>query len=289
MRYRFLYLFVVLLGLGITACESDFIEGANNNDTKEVSESESVITMVTQRADGIISLSIDAPALDRFGVWIDLNGDGFRAEDGSEDVTVFNAYQEYVLSADVKTVSVYGDITYLGAASNELSAIDITGNSFLTTLNVPMNRLGEIDLSANTALERLDVSGNNIASLDVSSNAALESLWVFNNELSSLDVSKNPGLLFLDCSGNALSSLDVSANVQLTRLLAYNNQLTDLDISNNTALNRLWLFGNPLSNTETGNLVSALGNVSHGDLWLSMEPLSEDVRSSAAEKGWAVQ
>lgn len=285
MRYRFLYLFVVLLGLGITACESDFIEGAR---TDEI-QSESVITMLTQRTDGIINLTIDAPALDRFGVWIDLDGDGFRAEDGSEDVTVYNAYQEYVLSAGVKSVSVYGDITYLGAASNELTAIDITGNPFLTALNVPMNRLGSIDLSANTALERLDVSGNSIASLHVSSNTALESLWVFNNELSSLDVSNNPSLLFLDCSGNALSSLDISANAQLARLLAYNNQLTALDISNNTALNRLWLFGNPLSNTETGSLVSALVNASHGDLWLSLEPLSEDLKSSAAEKGWAVQ
>lgn len=287
MNHRYLYLFIILLGMGITACQSDFIDGIRVDSPKK--DAGSVITMTTGRADGIISLSIDAPAQDRFGVWIDLDGDGERAEDGSEDVTLFNVYQEYTLAAGVRSVSVHGDITYLGAASNELVGIDISDNPFLTTLNVPMNRLGAIDLSANTSLARLDVSGNNLASLDVSSNTALESLWVFNNELSSLDVSKNTGLAFLDCSGNALGTLDLSANTQLVRLLGYNNQLNAIDVSRNVKLNRLWLFGNPFTETEIERLVSALNEGVSGDLWITDEPLSETLAATAAAKGWTVQ
>lgn len=287
MNQRYLYLFIILFGMVVIGCESDFIEGVRVDGP--VKDTGSVITMVTKRTDGIISLSIDAPAHDRFGVWIDLDGDGKRAEDGSEKITVFNAYQEYTLVAGVKTVAVHGDISYLGAASNELAEIDVSGNPSLTTLNIALNKIRVIDLSANTTLERLDVSDNNIASLNVSSNKSLESLWVFNNQLSSLELSNNSNLAFLDCSGNALNTLDVSKNAELVRLLCYNNQLTALDVERNIKLNHLWSFGNPMSETEMESLISTLRNVAGGELWLSIEPLGEAMHASAAEKGWTVQ
>jgi len=266
MNYRY-YLFGILLGMAVTACQSDFINEIPVDDNAK--ETGSVITMVTASTDGVISLSVDAPAQARSGVWIDLDGDGARAGDGTEDVTLFNVYQDYTLSGGVTTVSIHGDITYLGSASNELTAIDISGNPFVTTLNVPMNRIKAIDLSANPALKRLDISENDLALLDVSSNLALESLWVFNNKLSSLDVSNNINLAFLDCSGNELSNLDVSVNTELTCLLAYNNRLSSLDVSRNVNLNRLWLFGNSFSDDETSRLTAILEEVVKGDLWIS--------------------
>lgn len=286
MRLRYIYLFFILTGVIITGCQSDF-EDDYRAGKKDV-ESTNVITLVTARVDGVVSLSINAPALDRFGVWIDLDGDGTRAKDGSEDVKQFNAYQEYTLSPGIRTIDLHGDVTYLGAASNELTGIDVSGNSLLTTLNVPLNRLEGINLSSNTALERLDVSGNKIAKLDVSSNMGLESLWVFNNELSALDVSNNENLTFLDVSGNNLNTLDVSSNINLSRLLAYNNQLTSIDISKNTRLNRLWLFGNPFAETEAERLVAAINNSTGGELWISDEPLDEPLTIAASTKGWVV-
>ena len=289
MNHRYLYLLVVLLGMVMIGCESDFVDGVKVDDTKSESANGSVITMVTHRIDGIISLSIDSPAQDRYGVWVDLDGDGKRAEDGSEEVSVFNSYQEYTLAAGVKTVTVHGDITYLGAASNELAEIDVSGNPLLTTLNMSLNNIKVIDLSANTALERLDVSDNNIASLNVSSNKSLESLWVFNNQLSSLELSNNSNLAFLDCSGNALNTLDVSKNAELVRLLCYNNQLTALDVERNIKLSHLWSFGNRMSEIEMESLISTLRSVAGGDLWLSIEPLGEAMQASASKKGWTVQ
>lgn len=288
MKHRYLYILVVLLAATVVGCQQDLpdtvFEGGNPKQ-----ESGSVVILKSGRTDGIINLSINAPALARFGVWVDLNGDGLRAKDGSENVKVFNAYQEYTLAEGVTQLDIYGDITYLAAAANELTYIDVSGSPYLTTLNVPMNNLKAVDLSQNKALERLDISGNELNSLNVSANTALVSLWCFNNKLTAIDVSNNSSLAFLDISGNALRSLDISANAQLKRLLAYNNQLTALDISNNSQLNHLWVFGNQLPGTEMEDIVSNLRSVTNGDLWLSFEPLSEALHASAVEKGWTVQ
>lgn len=286
MNYRYLYLLLVLLATAVVSCQHE-VPGGFSVDGPKL-ESGSVVTLKSARTDGIISLSVDAPTLARFGVWIDLDGDALRAEDGSEEMTVFNVYQDYTLAAGVNEIAVYGDITYLSAASNELTAMDVSGNPHLTTLNVPLNSLTVIDVSQNKMLARLDISDNNISSLNVASNTELVSLWCFNNKLTELNVSGNTGLAFLDCSGNELSRLDISANTQLVRLLAYNNQLTALDISQNPLLSRLWVFGNQLPDTETENLVSTLRSVTSGNLWLSIEPLSGTLQASVVEKGWTL-
>ena len=193
----------------VTSCMNEEIEGFTNQG-EAAAESSSVITMITDRADGIINLSIDAPESKRSQLWIDLNGDGVRAEDGTEDISKLNSYQDYYLAPGLKTVSVYGDITYLASASNELTTIDVSRNPHLTTLNAPLNKLTELDVSKNSALAHLDCSGNNIRTIDVSQNRALVSLWAFNNNLTQLDLSNNADLVFIDFSGNQLSSIDVS-------------------------------------------------------------------------------
>lgn len=288
MKYRFTYLLIVLLATVVVSCQHEFPDSGLDLEGL-VPESGSVITLRSSDVAGVVSLSVDAPALARFGVWIDLDGDGARAEDGTEEVKVFNAYQEYILAAGVKEIAVHGDITYFAAASNGLSSIEVSGNPYLTTLNVPMNNLTAIDLSQNRMLQRLDVSDNNLSSLDISANAELVSLWCFNNRLTALDVSGNTALQLLDCSGNALDNLDISANPQLLQLLAYNNRLTDLDVSANPLLHRLWAFGNPLGEDKTEAIVSSLRSATKGDLWLTEEPLVPTLKASAMEKGWEVQ
>lgn len=288
MKHRYSYILVVLLAATVVGCQQDLPDtGFEGGNPKQ--ESGSVVTLKSGRTDGIISLSVNAPALARFGVWVDLDGDGLRAEDGSENVKVFNAYQEYTLAEGVTQLDIYGDITYLAAAANELASIDVSGSPYLTTLNVPMNNLTAVNVSQNTMLTRLDVSDNDIRSLIVTANTELMSLWCFNNKMTELDVTANSTLEYLDCSGNQLGSLDISANTQLTRLLVYNNQLTALDISQNPLLNRLWAFGNQLSGIEAESIVSTLRSVTGGDLWLTEEPLGQTLQASAMEKGWVVQ
>lgn len=268
MKNKNILITFIVLATIVTSCMNEEIEGFTNQ--KDAStESSSVITLTTDRVDGILSLSIDVPENKHTQVWIDLNGDGVRAEDGSEDITLFNSYQDYSVQSGLKTISIYGDITYLAGASNGLTEIDISRNPYLTTLNAPLNKLTALDVSQNSALTHLDCSSNNINTLDVSQNRALLSLWSFNNNLTELDLSSNVDLLFLDFSGNQLSSIDVSRNRELVRLIGLNNQLTSLDVSQNSKLNRLWLLGNPLSIQETEHIVSNTKEMGEVDLWIA--------------------
>lgn len=278
---------IVLLSTLIVSCQHDLPDTGFDSNALDL-ESGSVITLKRGEAGGVVSLSVDASALLRTGVWIDLDGDGKRAEDGTENVTLFNAYQEYTLAKGVTQAKLHGDVSYLAAAGNGLTSVDVSGNRHLTTLNVPMNDLTTIDLSQNRMLQRLDLSDNRLSSLDLSANTELVSLWCYNNRLTELDVKVNTLLASLDCSGNQLTHLDVSSNTQLSALLVYNNRLTALDISQNTLLNRLWAFGNELPDNETENLIATLRSTSGGDLWLTEEPLGPSLQARAIEKGWTV-
>ncbi len=266
MRTKIIFIAFAALASAVTGCTKDDFDDYGQG--KLSNESKSTVSLVSGRTDGAISLSVDAPEAARPGVWIDLDGNNKRAADGTEDVKVFNAYTEYALATGVKSVVIHGDITYLAAASNKLTAVNVSTNPHLATLNVLLNNLTTLDLSKNSALVRLDCSGNNLASLDVSYNATLA---------------------FLDCSGNQLSALDISKNKEMVRLLAYNNKLTTLDISQNSKLNRLWLFGNPLSDKETERIISSLGSMAIGYLWLTNEPLSNDLVQAVTAKGWTLQ
>lgn len=249
-------------------------------------KSGSVVTMVTGGTDGIIRFSLDAPAQERPDVWIDLDGNGLRAEDGSEEVEVFNVRRDYTLASGVSKIAIHGNITYLNGASNRLTEVDVSGNPALVVLNLPVNDLATIDVSHNAALERLDISNNRIHSLNISASSKIVSLWCFNNKLKTLDLSENVSLTELDCSGNELTGLDLSANGKLRQLLAYNNRLTTLDISQTPLLNRLWLFGNGFSDAEMRNILSSLRSTIGGDLWMAVEPLNDALTAVAAEKGW---
>lgn len=281
-------LFIILMSLAllVVGCSKDELYAPTID--KPSVDSESVASMTTARADGKISLAVDAPAHDRDGVWIDLDGDGVRAEDGSEDIIAFNRYIEYNFAPNISKIDIYGDITYLGAASNKLTSIDISKSSHLLTLNVPINNLTALDLSGNHALSRLDCSENSLPILDVSQNRELLSLWSFNNELTSLDVSNNRYISFLDCSGNNLTAIDVSNNEDLARLVCYNNQISSLSISKNSKLNRVWIYGNQFAEQELQDLMSTLPIVSKGDLWASENMLNDKDKEELNSKGWEV-
>lgn len=269
MKQRYLYCTVMLLGLLVTNCQQDLLRDFHSDHRRK--DDVSIVSMVTERADGILRLSIDAPAPDRADVWIDLNGDGLRACDGAEEVKVFNTYRDYPLASGVKKIAIHGNITYLAATSNRISEVNVSGNPYLVVLNLSANDLTEIDLSHNIALKSVDISNNKIHLLDISTLSDIVSLWCFNNKLKSLDLLENSMLTDLDCSGNELNTLDISANGKLKRILAYNNQLETLDISKNPLINRLWLFGNLFCETEKRSLVSAFGNRIYSDLWLTEE------------------
>lgn len=285
MKRKYLLFVPLLWGVLWTGCQRDDMDAIGDNPDNN---SKSVVVLTIEPGGSVVSLTIDALPENRTGVWIDLDGDGVRASDASEDVTVFDKSCEYRLAPGVNTVKVHGDVTRVGAESVGCTHIDISGNPHLKTLHVPFNTLRSLNLSGNSALESLDVSNNGLEALDLSANPHLRTLWCFNNRLSELDLSKNTDLTGLDCSGNVLTTLDLSRNGQLISVVAYNNRLTKFVPSSGDVLTQLWLFGNSFTSGDLVKMVGNLGKSKEGDLWLSEEAMSETLKEQATRKGWVV-
>ena len=160
-------------------------------------------------------------------------------------------------------VSANTALTSLDVSGNQLTSLDVSANTALTSLSVYSNQLTSLDVSANTALTSLNVGGNQLTSLDVSRNTALTELEVSYNQLTSLDVSANTALGVLEVSGNQLTSLDVSKNTALTSLGANNNQLTSLDMPKNTALTSLSVYNNQLTELNISGCTALVDLTGH--------------------------
>ena len=124
----------------------------------------------------------------------DSYGTPVRIVSGSntEDIVVdLNGTRSQYVTDD-NTMTIYGDITELDCSDNETNITDI-------------------DVSANTLLTTLLCSNNELTSLDVSNNGALTNLWCFSNRLNSLDISNNTNLATLFCYNNAFSTAALDA------------------------------------------------------------------------------
>lgn len=119
----------------------------------------------------------------------------------------------------------------------------------LENLIIKNNPLTALDVSANGALETLNCSANNLAFLNIGSNMNLTSLIASGNNLASLNVSDIPSLTYLDCSSNVLTDLDVTNNLLLESLDLYSNSLVTLNCNFNTSLTALYLVQNPFLET----------------------------------------
>ena len=175
----------------------------------------------------------------------DYGKDGVLTEAEIRNITVMDVSEKEIKS--LKGIEYFTALRTLNCSDNELTELDISGNTALDTLDCSYNELTELDLSKNTALRSLDCGFNELTALDVSKNTALRSLDCDDNKLTSLDISKNTELTHLDCGFNELTSLDISKNTALTYLYCDDNKLTALDISKNTALTSLSCDDNKLT------------------------------------------
>lgn len=281
---------LLLILLSLVACQNDRLGGLDGIADSSSTDSKGLITLSCDRSGGHLKLSIDAPIADHLGVWIDLNGDGRRADDGIEDVKVFNAYQEYQLSPTLKEINIYGAITYFAAADNDITKINIEKSQALSVLHLPLNKIQTIDLSKNSDLKAVDLSNNSLSHIDLSANRSLESLLLHANNLTELELERNAALQLLDCSNNQLSVIDVAQNGELKELVLYNNQLSTLNVAQNKRLNRLWIFGNAAINEEQYlELVSSLNKTTDGSLWLSNEEENDKLATQARLRGWTLE
>ena len=147
----------------------------------------------------------------------------------------------FTVTADGTEMKVYGDIVAFRCSDNQanLTALDVSNNTQLTTLYCNTNKLTTLDLSNNTQLTTLYCNTNKLTTLDLSNNTQLTTLY---------------------CNTNKLTALDLSNNTQLVYLYCYSNKLTTLDVSNNTKLWWLYCHDNNFSTQALDDIFCALPN-----------------------------
>ena len=245
MKQNFTYIILATIAatLLFTACRKDEYETP-------------YITMTTEASIGQIVLGGSGEVIINWG-------DGTPKETytflGSEWV----AYRHWYLSAIPHVINISGNnIIFLVCSSNQLTSLDLSKSTALTSLNCSGNQLTSLDMSKNTALTVLYCNNNQLTRLDLDKNTALTELYCWNNQLTNLDLSKNTTLTRLRCETNQLTSLDLSESTTLTSLNCSGNQLTSLDLSKNTALRELYCWNNQLISLDVSKNNTALVNLS---------------------------
>ena len=180
-------------------------------------------------------------------------------------------------------------LTSLDCEKNYITALDVSKNIALTYLNCQYNQLTNLDVSGATALTYLNCSYNKLPALDVSRNTELTTLDCRRNKLTALNVSLNSTLSFLDCSTNQLNFLDLTYNSELVLLCLCYNGLTNLDVSANTMLLYLCCMFNNLTANVLNDLFRTLPYIPGYGGWIEIwgNPGEHDCdRSIVDERGW---
>jgi Leucine-rich repeat (LRR) protein len=109
-------------------------------------------------------------------------------------------------------------------------------------LRCSSNQLTNLNVSGCTALSTFDCSDNSLTNLNVSDNTALTGLGCSTNYLSSLNVSANKALTSLYCNGNQLTNLYVKngKNQQMYFDATDNPNLTCIEVDDSARSSVYW-------------------------------------------------
>lgn len=117
---------------------------------------------------------------------------------------------------------------------NELTSLDVSQNTELTSLWCINNQLTQLDVSKNSKLIDLTVTDNLLTSLDVSKNTKLVQLLVSRNLLASLDASHCPALKNLWANDIPLKNIHATIQGRSIRLTAEGSGYVELFLSSAT-------------------------------------------------------
>ncbi|WP_109301670.1 immunoglobulin-like domain-containing protein [Aquimarina sp. AU474] len=151
--------------------------------------------------------------------------------------------------ADMTGIEDFRDMWYLICRNNpNLTHIDLSKNTKLTTLGLQNNNLTGLDLTNNILLDKASLSANpNLGNVNVTTLANITTLDLANTGISSVDISNNPILRVLQLNDNEFTTLDVSSYPSVIQVRIANNLLTSLNVANgnNTNFTALDATGNP--------------------------------------------
>ncbi|WP_299212175.1 immunoglobulin-like domain-containing protein [uncultured Aquimarina sp.] len=175
----------------------------------------------------------------------DISGDGQVPTANIEVVTSLDLNSKNI--SDITGIEDFIALQNFSARSNSFTAIDISNNVNISTLDLFDVNLTEIDLTALTNLQNLSLSNNSISAIDISNNILLEYVAIQNcTSLTAIDLSQNVALERLSIWGNALQNIDLNSNTSLTSIVISQNNITAIDLSQNILLEEVLINENPI-------------------------------------------
>ncbi len=231
-------------------------KGSNEQNADSLATAEQVGKKNTEQVEPQITLTVKQEEMIGLHLAADEDNIQVKIVNGNRDTsfTIGTKETHIEIRAIGTQLSVFGKVTKFGCSYNwdikNVTALDVSQNTYLTSLNCSANELSKLDLSKNTALQSLSCGWNQLTNLDVSNNTSLIVLNCQHNELSSLDLTNNTYLQELECCNNKLTSLNIDKQTVLTYLNCSENQLSTLDVSKNTELKRFACFSNKLTSLD---------------------------------------
>ena len=158
--------------------------------------------------------------------------------------------EECVPNLTKLNVSGCTSLSSLKCIRNKLQALDASWSRGLKEVYCSGNQLKSLNTEGCDSLSRLECYNNQLASLDLSTNTMLKDLSCYDNQLTNLNLSGCTSLDSLWCHNNKLQTLDIRTNASLKTINCSYNLLTGLNVSRNTDLKELQCNSNKLTALE---------------------------------------
>ena len=129
-----------------------------------------------------------------------------------------------------------------------ITSLNLSGCVALGTVRAQNNSLTALDVTGFTRLTRLEINGNQIEEIEglASCKASMNYLWAYNNSIKTLDLTGFSELVTLNCGENGLETLILEGCKKLDIVYANFNNLTELDLSDCTVLREINVNNNKL-------------------------------------------
>ena len=185
---------------------------------------------------------------------LDANKDSEISFEEAKTLTSIRNLSSYPAITNAKGIEAFINLTELNLSQKDLTSINVSSNTKLTTLNLKENKLeGILDLTQLSALKTLELNKNLLTQVLLPENGIIEVLYINENKISQVDVSKLQNLKRLFLVNNEITSLDLSKNLILERLHIDYNKITGLDLSNLSKLNWMSVNNNFLTEIKYSN------------------------------------
>lgn len=193
--------------------------------------------------------------------------------------------------ATLKGIEFLPYMTLLRCDGNELTELDLSGNSRLGELYCMSNKLTTLDLAGHSSIYTLECQSNNLTTLDLTDLVNLITLYCGNAGMTSLTLPEAPRLTKFYCQQSDLTSLDVSKQTALETLAVDRNKLTTLNVAGLNSLTSIRCFGNQMSGEGMDAFVNSLPTVTEGKLQViygngETNTMTAEQATVAHEKGW---